>query len=571
MKQNIFETRQRAQDLLDEAINIWRQGPFSERLEGLEKDPVMSLLMSAIAYQANETDSDIELLKDELLSEFVHTLTPYEMGHAIPATAIIETALKDDVSEWEVNSESTFQLAGTDFQFIPILRTKVFNAVVSSIVRMDGRRWKVTLDFSSPVSDLSGFTFCINNKFFEDVKVSYKGHLLPLVKPWHYSKMPLSKSFSTDTMLYNSTSVYDASMMAMELFARQNVRLFCIKEHNPEPFLKTEVDTLDLIFEFSGITDQFTFDKQQLSLNCILLAEAQQESVTLSAAHPITRVAGHDEASGSATASQQFLHLIRPADEQIYGKARVEARRLAADRFNQGSLIRLLNALINKYHSDFYAFQHLKELTDDETMRSLQTILQRMIKACQSDLSGNFQGTYLLLRPDELEKDRNVSLSVNYLTTHGALVNDVLGESSTFTPPAIFVGSACRQIAAPVPGADEVSDKLCEEGLLRYHVITNDRIVTPADIKAFCQKELTTRYGFDRTMIRNIDVSHRLELEPSGCGYEIVAEIRLSNNNFVKRSFADKIPQVEILLQKMMEVRSTCIYPIRVSISIDEQ
>jgi len=62
MKQTIFETRQRANDLLKEAIAIWRQSDQSNRLEGIEDDPVFSLLMMALAYQANEADSEIEHL-----------------------------------------------------------------------------------------------------------------------------------------------------------------------------------------------------------------------------------------------------------------------------------------------------------------------------------------------------------------------------------------------------------------------------------------------------------------------------------------------------------------------------
>jgi len=65
MRQKIFETREKAQELLEEAIKIWRQSPQSERLEGLEKDPVMMLLMSAVAFQANDIDNDeiIDLLE----------------------------------------------------------------------------------------------------------------------------------------------------------------------------------------------------------------------------------------------------------------------------------------------------------------------------------------------------------------------------------------------------------------------------------------------------------------------------------------------------------------------------
>ena len=563
MKQNIFETRQRAQELLDEAMRIWRQSPQSEPLEHLEKDPVMSLLMSALAYQANETDSDIEMLKDEVLSEFIHILTPYEMGHAVPATAVIEASLQDGVTEWVVGSDAPFTLSGTDYQFMPILRTKVINAKVQSIVRLDGRRWKVTLAFNAPIQNLSGFTFAVKNSFFEDLELSYADSPIPMVKPWHYSKLPLNRCFSMDSMLYNGSQIFNASAIAMDLFARQNVRLFCIKEHDATSYLPQKVDEMDLIFEFSGITDEFVFDMQQLSLNCILLAETQQNYTTLSVTHPIARVAGYNDGDDE---NSQFLQLVRLTDEPFSSRERVEVRRISGDRFNQGSLLRLLSALINKYHTDFYAFQNQAELAEDGTMYALQNILQRLIKVCQNDIQHSMSGVYLLLHQDEKDSRKEESMNVSYLTTHGACVNESLDEESTFMLPAAFDTNACQQIAPPTLGFNEISDKVCEESLMRYHIITNDRIVTPADIKTFCYNELQIRYGVDSNMVKSISVGHQLKENPNGCGYEIVAEIQLRESAYVKRSFANKIPYVEVLMQKMMEVRSTNIYPIRVMI-----
>ena len=570
MKQNIIETRQRAQELLEEAVSFWRQSPQSEILENLGKDPVMTLLMSALAYQANEIDNDIEMLKSEVLEEYVHALTPYELGHAVPATTVIETSLQNNIAEWEVNSDTLFKLADTDYTFMPILRTKVLNADVKFITRQDGRRWKVDLAFKAPVTNLSGFTFAVNNLFFEDVKVSYKGTVLPIIKPWQYSKLPLAKCFSMDSALYNGSQTFNPSMIAMDLYARQNVRLYCVKEHDPKPYMPSEVDAMSLVFEFSGITDRFVFDKKQLSLNCIALANAQIGQTNLSGEHPVARVAGYSETDTDKAGSSHFLHLIRPSEEQLYNKARVEVRRILGDRFNQGSLVRLLHALLNKYQSDFYAFQNQKELADDATMYNLQDILNRLMKVCQKDIHRSMEGVYLLLHQDENAGLKNVSLDISYLVTQGASVNSMLNEESTFIPPAAFDSSATRQIVSPTPGSNEISDKACEASLMRYHVITNDRIVTPADIKAFCYNELLTRYGIDNDMVKSISVSHRLETDPHGCGYEILAEIVLVDNPFVKRSFADKIAQTETLMQKMMEVRSTNIYPIRVSITISE-
>lgn len=566
MKQTIFETRQRADELMREAINIWRQSDMNDFLEGLETDPVLSLMLTALAYQMNEAVGDMEMLKTEVLEEYAYLLTPYEVGHAVPATAVIETALQDTIPEMELTPQSEFTLTGTPYTFIPVLRSRVMNAKVRSIVRMDGRRWKVSLLFKSPVSEISGLTFAIRNVNFQDVKVTIKGQLVPLVKPWDFADLPLSQCFGLDTILYNRSQTYQAQASCLDLFARQNIRLFYVKPHAAGKLLPAETETIDLVFEFTGISDRFQFDKESFSLNTVLLANAKMHSVTLSAASPLARVAGYDNRDDQS--SQQFLHAIRPSEEQIYGNSLVEVRRVAADRFNQGQLVRLLHVLIAKYHSDYYAFQDMKGISGDKTMQALQEILSRLLDAAQKDKLRQLPGVYILLRDASAIRTGNGSVDVSYMTTAGANVNAALNSSSTFTVPTGFNSTDTRQIATPVPGSDEVSEEGALASLSRYYVATCDRIVTPADIKVFCYNELLTRYGIVRDMVSDISVSHRQQIDNRECGYEIVVEILLADNSFVKRSFAEKIPQVEILLQKMIEVRSTNIYPIHVSIQI---
>ena len=566
MKQTIFETRQRADELMREAINIWRQSDMNDFLEGLETDPVLSLMLTALAYQMNEAVGDMEMLKTEVLEEYAHLLTPYEVGHAVPATVVLETALQDSIQEIELTAQSEFTLAGTSHVFIPVLRSRVMNAKVRSIVRMDGRRWKVTLQFKSPVNEISGLSFAVRNMNFQDVKVTIKGQPVPLVKPWDYADLPLSECFGLDTILYNRSQTYQAQASCLDLFARQNIRIFCVKSHAAGKLIPTETETVDLLFEFTGISDKFQFDKENFSLNTLLLANAQMHTVTLSAASPLARVAGYDTQDNQG--SVQFLHAIRPSEEQIYGNSLVEVRRVAADRFNQGQLVRLLHALIAKYHSDYYAFQDLKGISGDKTFQALQEILSRLLDAAQKDKLRQLPGVYILLRETNAIRTGNGSVDVSYMTTAGANVNAALNATSTFTVPTGFSASDTRQIGAPVMGSDEVREESALASLSRYYLATNDRIVTPADIKVFCYNELLSRYGIVRDMVSDISVSRRQQMDYHDCGYEIVVEIVLADNSFVKRSFADKIPQVEILLQKMIEVRSTNIYPILVNIQI---
>lgn len=572
MKQTIFETKQRADELLQKAIEIWHKSDQSDRLDGLENDPVVSLLITALAYQANETENDIDMMKHEVLEDFAQLVTPYEEGHAIPATTVVETALSDTVAEMSLDSHHVFMLNGTEIGFLPLLRTRLLNASIQNITRLDGRRWKVSLAFQAPVSDLSGFCFAIKNKNFRDLSLSIKEQVLPLIKPWDFSDLPLSPCFDIDTVLYNRSQTFMASSLCLDLFACQNVRLFCIKEHKSSRILSGETENIDLIFEFIGIPDDFEFDKNSLSLNAVLLANAQQHTVTLSASNPIARVAGYDPQTADATIyGQQFLHMLRPSDEQLYGDIPIEVRRVAADRYNQGALVKQLNNILSKYYSDYYAFQNIHEVANDRVMHSLLEILTRLQETARQDEARSVPGVYLLLRPTEKSLSQQTSLDVSYVTTIGGDINSLLTPDSSFLPPSGVKIDSAKQIAAPMPGFNEIRGTKGEASLRRYFMATRDRLVTKADIKLFCYHELLTRYGIVHDMVKSITVNHRQQFEKRLSGYEILVEIVLIENSFVKRGFADKIEETEILFKSMMNVRSTNIYPIRVIIRLESE
>jgi hypothetical protein len=459
-------------------------------------------------------------------------------------------------------------LNGTNYTFLPLLRTRLLNAKVNSVVRMDGRRFKVTIHFNAPVKDLSGFAFVVDSLDFQDLSVSIKDQQLPLIRPWDYSELPLQECFGLDTILYNRSQTYEASATCLDLFARQNIRLFVIRKHAAAQ-LPTETDSVNLIFEFTGISDKFIFDKQHFTLNPVVLVNAQQHQTTLSSQIPIARVAGYDKNDDHV--NLQFLHAVRPSEEQLYGNSLIEVRKVAADRFNQGRLVRLLNALIARYHSDYYAFQGLQGFSGDKTMQILQETLTRLMELAKKDQFQQVPGVYLLLRNLRLIESGKGSVDVSYLTTSGAGVNTSLNVDSTFSVPGGLSAAQTHQIANPVMGRDEITEEGALASLSRYYIATSDRIVTPADIKIFCYNELLTRYGIVQDMVKSLTVNRRQQMDRHGCGYEIVVEIVLVDNPFVRRSFAEKASRVGILIQKMIEVRSTNIYPVVVTLTIEKK
>ena len=558
MRQNIFNTRQRAEEIIKEAVAIWQRGFNSEQLEGIEQDPVFSLFMTALAYQANEIDNEIEQLQEEILDELTRLLIPYEKIHPLPATALVEVRLDDRIPELTLDQRCGFILPDTDYTFIPILKTRAINAEIQSVVRIDNRRWKVSLKLKGAIKQLSGMTFLIGNPHFQDLKLYANGAMLPLVKPWDYSDLPLNECFSIDNMIYNKSLTYQASNTWFDLFAQQNARLFYIDSHkgSDRPF-----DRLELTFEFIGIDEQFTFDKEQLSLNATILANVAQRSVTLSAAAPIARLSSEGN-------KQQFLHLIAPDDNQLYPEVPVEIRRVATDRFNAERLARLASTLVSRFASDYYAFQKIEALREGRVMEQFYNLLKKISEGLSRSSSEWASSLYLLLRNDRGFHPKEMSLRVNYLTTDGSAVNAGLNAKSTFAPLANNYIQSVRLLASPMPGYDEIRNKNAQENLARYYMITNDRIVTPADIKILCYNELERRFGITSEMVASIKVRQAQKAERHHYGFETQVYISLTDNAYIKRDFVDKIPMTELILQKMIEVRSTNVFPVVVNIEV---
>lgn len=558
MRQNIFNTRQRAEEIIKEAVAIWQRGFNSEQLEGIEQDPVFSLFMTALAYQANEIDNEIEQLQEEILDELTRLLIPYEKTHPLPATALVEARLDDRIPELTLDQRCGFILPDTDYTFIPILKTRAINAEIQSVVRIDNRRWKVGLKLKGAVKQLSGMTFLVGNPHFHDLKLYANGAMLPLVKPWDYSDLPLNECFSIDNMVYNKSLTYQASNTWFDLFAQQNARLFYIDSHkgSDRPF-----DRLELTFEFIGIDDQFTFDKEQLSLNATILANVTQHSVTLSSNSPIARLSGEDN-------RQQFLHLIAPNDNQLYHETPIEIRRVATDRFNAERLARLASTLVSRFASDYYAFQKIEALREGRVMEQFYNLLKKISEGLSRSSSEWASSLYLLLRNDRGFHPKEMSLRVNYLTTDGSAVNAGLNAKSTFAPLANTYIQSVRQLANPMPGYDEIQSENAQDNLARYYMITNDRIVTPADVKILCYNELERRFGITSEMIAGIKIKQAQKAERHHYGFETQVYISLTDNAYIKRNFVDKIPMTELILQKMIEVRSTNVFPVVVNIEV---
>lgn len=563
MRKKIFATGELAKELQKEATAIWRMGSNEDNFEGLENDPVVSLLMTALAYQEYTADNELSRLKDEVLEDFSRMLIPYELCHAKPASVLVQTNTEENVNMVSLHADTTFSLSESKYNFMPLLETTVYNAKVDSIVRLDARRWKVSIDFKEEISSLEGFSFLVNNNSFKDLNISIAGKRISLVKPWHYANLPLSACFSIDSMLYNETLAFDATTTWFDLFAEQNKRMFVVEKYASDNIFACPVDKIDLVFEFMGMSDDFVFDKSQLIINTVLLVNTSERSATISVNNPIVRIADEDE-----NASEKLLHLMRPSAEQMYKNISFTLRRSAIERFNSDNLLKLLHCLIDKYSTDYYAFMQIDRYKNGLEVSRLYQWLVNLAKYLEESPIEMSSGVYLLLKKGKENIAEDESLTLNYLTTQGAAVNQYLSVRSVFNVPVGLSGQGTTVVAEPVLGVDEAVGTNIQNSMLRYYMVTNNRLVTPADIKIFCYNELLRRYNIDSSIIRNIIVKNVIYSEIGHCGFETKVEILMIDDVFVKRSLAGKINEVELILQKMIEVRSSFVYPVQVNIRI---
>jgi len=556
MKRTSFETRERAAELLKEAVAVWKQSSRSEQLEGLEEDPVFNMLIMALAQQANELDADIAYLCDNLWNEFASEMVPYAIGGPTPARLMVSTMPVDSVGEVKIDSFQKFYLKGDDktqFQFLPLFNSRAIAADISSVVRLDARRWLVKLGVSSEVHDLGGFCFAISDGGYADLILRSAGREMKLIKPWDYADVPYTEPFSINTMLFNHSPMYNAASESMDLFAIQSRHIYLVDGTYPVGEGTREID---LEFEFTGIDETFSFDKSKVALNINVLVNAEVESTILSNSSPYTRIPD----------GKSLMHLLHPSDSQLFENDHIRVIRAGGDRFNPSELTKLLNCIISKFNTDYFAFGH----TGDQNLDEIMTQLAKLVIKFQQEMGTRErllpEGTYLCMLRGSL--DREFSVPVSYVMTSASAVNPYLGPESTFLCPAGLDESQTTVLGNPVLPEDPIRDSAAMWQHARYYMSTCDRIVTPADIKIFCRTKLMISFGIVEDMINSVKVKTCLDnSRPSR--YCTKVDISLSDNRFVSKNFVGRIPEVENMLSKMMMVRSAGMYPIEVKITID--
>ena len=548
MANSIFEIRQKVRELIERTAQIWQGTEYGEQLEGIENDPIVTLLLSAVSYQSALLQTDISRIKQDVVNDLLGTLCQRASVSARPAAALVACNLRNDVNSLEIDSSSDFKISG--FSMMPLLHTTLINANLESMTRIDGRRWKVRLNLSGAIDGLKGFCFAIKNSGYRRLHVFFGDVELPLISSVDSANMPFNDCFTTAALAYNHDRVPQQTMVCFDSMAQQNIRIYTVGDADYNALMPQEGNAIELIFEFEGVVNDFKFSRKQLVLNTVVLTDVMRNSVSLSTNQPVHRIA--------ESRNNQFLYLLPPDSDQIFRRNKVTMRRINADRYDRMALLSQLENLITKFDTDYFAFQDLQSSVTVTALKNLRRNVKMLHEAVSGLSSNSLQGAYIVLSPSS----NDVSLTIDYLSTTGSSVNEALSDNPSFTAMPQGV-EACSMVGNCLPGCDENTDEKAAISQMRLGMVTGFRLVTPADFKFFCEHELLARYSISRENIKSITSAPKSD----GNKYHIAVDIKLADTQIIRRSFEQMLPQMSNIIESLTKTRCIGLYPIKVNIT----
>lgn len=588
---------QSGKELLKKAIEQWAddglldsyngEKSFSgQRMDGadgdtmyynLEKDPVINLFMTALAHQTNLLKEQISTIQASLLDEFVRKTIPYTLTRPVPSMTVLQAKMAD-TSEYSymVDDATTIQLEkrtktkmrfneSEKFSFLPLLKTKILSATVSSVRKTARNSFEVTISGKSIVDNLSGISLFFPRHASVSLGLSLDGVSLPVISVSNYEQMPLCDIFNVNHCVFNRSLLYGSTESWMDRMAPLNGKLFYIGQY--EGVNNSSAITLQMTL---SLPNDATLTDQDVLINCIPLVNVEKGSVFLSTDEPIKRIAAEktiesQEKKESLNVSdvkkeRMFLHLLAPED-QAYNPDQITLRHFGAERFHIGDLIAQTNALIHRYSSDYYAFKTFADLNFDDQMNQLRKLLNEIGQIINQDNQAS-SGVYVMLQRPTLEFAGNTSsgITVSYLLTDGQRGNGITPDATIKLPPMLDESESVL-LSNTFGGRDEMRDSDSLKLTASYYHLSKDRLITKSDIKYFCYKELLSLYRIPKTAVQDIFFRQIVHNSRQIMCIEIVLNLDLDQD------FNEDMKQyAALMLQRKINNRTTgfCEYVVRI-------
>ena len=540
------ELNNRVVELRNKVFSLWAsEGKWESDnpnapLYGMDKDPLVSMLITALAYQEDQIEQDLAKFRSSMVGELEEAMLPYHLLKATPSIAMLSTAkAPGNPTRCLVGADSVFTVLKETFQgrdklnYRPLFESNIIGAQVVSVTPMLQGRWKLTLEVEDEKTVLGGVGFFFKGLTFDELTMHLGDKQIPLINPWEYDRFPMNPDFSFWNLIYNQSLTFGTNEQWFDRWAENSLPYYMVDPYTP---VVLSHGTVELVLDFVGLKEQ-TVNVDNVFLNSFPVVNVNKKHFALTPSEPIVKIADDQDF---------FMNLVGEYDTMESADQFI-LRRYGCERFGFNELLRLADTLQRRSTTDYYAYQTIPALQDGDRMRKLRILLKDIIAIVKKEGEPK-TGVYALLKEDAKVE---VSIPLTALYTDGAKGNNIQAGASVLAVPSEFDLGQTHWLTASSGGRDEVVDEAERKMLSRYYALTNDRIVTRSDLRSFCIKEL---YKYD------IDSVNRVEVACDEEGTRTVVAFVSNVNPDVD------LQAVQQRLERMIEVHGAGQMPVKVMI-----
>lgn len=526
-----------------ESIDYLRQFTV-ENINYEQMDPIVRMMLTALIHEGQSIRDYIDSTPQKIVERYCSDFIPYEKVGAMPAITLLAPSFKSH-KEGELVSVGTgtaFSYKASDskmqLNYLPIFETtlipyspdaglfllthnKLSHGQEVHEIKGDkfNRVW-LGIQTKAEVECLKGLSLLItgtNGILPEKICVGSGNKELEISTMLEMENIKMLEPFDAQQssgQFFSIINSWKESLLNMEDAALLYINddtvdrdLFKPKAY-PKSFqqwLEDEYldgfdpDTLWLRLDFPReYTVPNTID---IAMNILPVTNVDVNNLTLTPSSPIAKLQKQEDSfflrileTSSASHKQGFS---MTADEII-------VRDFDANCYHNGDLYRDVRTLYNHFIDDYYAFIEYNGIKDGEVLKRLRETVNRLGKSVgESNDKFKFDsGTYVMKNMSQ--ESMTSSTKVSYITTMGARGNMPESGETMECKRLPAIEKTVAIVMSAMGGQDKASVDARYE-MMRYYVLTNDRLYTKMDIDAFLRKEIMAEFGkeeFRRIFIR---------------------------------------------------------------------
>ena len=532
-------------EIIQKALEMWED---KDALHDIEKDPIVKLLLSALAYQSHTVLQEMDTFKEETINEFRNKLIPYYLIKPFPAYSIIQTKIKENLKDklapmttfW-VDEKSIFEFGKKKYPFVPLFITKIIQATVTNHeVNKQTNAIELTLTCNDVIEDFSGLSFYLEGiGVNEDVEILLDNKPLPVIKPYEYENLPFTDYFQSHLLLSEDNQLQLGRFdYWQELYLKHQIQFFYIDQYNPDKIINRNLSPVFTV-RFKNLLKAEYLHNCSIKINCFPVVNVQQNTEYLTDDEPVKKLS-----SDNCT----FLNLL--VDKNV--DAHIDdyiIRHYGIERYSHKELLFQLNDLFNRFVTDYYAFKDIEELKKGDKMESIYKTFREILPVIKQDTDDVHPNVYAILKLDDKLTRPTDSVKVNFLTTNCELANGISKGEKPVTSSEFLDKEKTVLLQDTAGGRNEERNEANINHLARYNLLTKDKLVTASDLKALCYRELKDK-------IRSVNIQNT--------GEQITVRITLKDDYFPEQQ---EKAYHEAMIQQKINTRSLLCIPVEVTIT----